>query len=220
MSTARLAKQLAIMAAVLCTSAVMAAPAKPTNPILAGKAIVLNGNDNGAIACKACHRADGEGNAEQGYPMLAGLNAHYIEKQLHDFKHGLRQNPIMNTVAGNLSKQDIKDVAAYFSSLKPTLENADPSTYEIGEELATKGDAADKIPSCFSCHGQGARGVGTMFPAIAGQHASYIATQLRNFKGGSRRNDPNDMMGNVAKHLTDGQIEAVSVYISSLNPAH
>jgi len=220
MLTARMARLLTIGIAMVCSGSVMAATVKPVNPILAGQAIVLNGNASGAIACQACHGADGEGNAEQGYPMLAGLNAQYIQKQLHDFKHGRRQNPIMNTVAGHLSKKDIKDVAAYFSSLKPRLEGADPSSYEIGEKLAIKGDTADKIPACFSCHGQGAHGAGTMFPAIAGQHASYIATQLRNFKGGSRSNDPGSMMANVAKHLTDGQIEAVSVYISSLDPAH
>ena len=221
MSTARLARQLSIIIAMLCSGSVMATTTnteKPTAP--SGKSIVLNGNDNGAIPCKSCHGADGEGNAEQGYPMLAGLNAHYIAKQLNDFKHGIRQNPIMNTIAGDLSDQGIKNVAAYFSDLKPSLENADPSTYEIGENLAKQGDKAHSIPACFSCHGQGAHGSGEMFPAIAGQHASYIATQLRNFKGGNRRNDPNSMMGNVARHLTDGQIEAVSVYISSLDPAH
>jgi cytochrome c553 len=213
MSTARLARQLTIMVAMLCSGSVMAAN------VAAGKSIVLNGNDQGTIACLACHGAKGEGNTEQGYPMLAGLNAHYIAKQLNDFKHGVRQNPIMNTVAGNLSATDIDNVAAYFASLKPSLENVDPSTFEIGEKLAIQGDKARSIPACFSCHGQGAHGVGDMFPAIAGQHASYIATQLRNFKGGDRRNDPSEMMGNVAKHLTDGQIEAVSVYLSSLDPA-
>jgi len=213
MSTERLAKQLTIMIAMLCSGSVMAAT------VNTGKSIVLNGNDNGAIACQACHGANGEGNTEQGYPMLAGLNAHYIEKQLNDFKHGVRQSPIMNTVAGNLSAKDIDKVAAYYSNLKPSLENVDPSTFEEGEKLAIHGDKTHSIPACFSCHGQGAHGAGDMFPAIAGQHASYIAAQLRNFKGGNRRNDPNEMMGNVAKHLTDGQIEAVSVYISSLDPA-
>lgn len=214
MSTSGLARQLTILIAMLCSGTVIAANGNT------GKSIVLNGNSHGALACAACHGANGEGNTEQGYPMLAGLNAHYIAKQLNDFKHGLRQNPIMNTVAGHLSSKEIDDVAAYFSSLKPSLENADPSTYEEGENLALKGDNAQNIPACFSCHGQGGHGAGTMFPAIAGQHASYIAAQLRNFKGGNRRNDPNEMMGNVAKHLTDGQIEAVSVYISSLDPAH
>lgn len=214
MSTSRLARQLAIMVAMVCSGSVMAA--KP----ITGKSIVLNGNGHGAIACEACHGAKGQGNTEQGYPMLAGLNAQYLEKQLNDFKHGVRQSPIMNTIAGNLSKKDIKKVAKYYSGLKATLAMVDPSTFEEGEKLATQGDKADGIPSCFSCHGKGAHGVGSMFPAIAGQHASYVAAQLRNFKGGNRSNDPNGIMGNVAKKLTDGQIEAVSVYISSLNPAH
>ncbi len=46
-----------------------------------------------------------------------------------------------------------------------------------------------KAQVCFSCHGMnGAGNVNPAWPALAGQHASYIAKQLANFKSGARSN--------------------------------
>ncbi|VAX14302.1 Cytochrome c4 [hydrothermal vent metagenome] len=44
-----------------------------------------------------------------------------------------------------------------------------------------------KAQVCFSCHGMnGAGNVNPAWPALAGQHASYIAKQLADFKSGAR----------------------------------
>ncbi|HET9818301.1 MAG TPA: cytochrome c, partial [Rhodanobacteraceae bacterium] len=40
---------------------------------------------------------------------------------LHEYKDGQRTNAIMNGMAAPLSEQDIKDLAAYFSSLPSKL---------------------------------------------------------------------------------------------------
>jgi cytochrome c553 len=58
-----------------------------------------------------CHGLDGKGNIR-----LAGKKADYLAKQLRAFKSGARMNDTMNAMAGNLSEQDIADLAAYFSS--------------------------------------------------------------------------------------------------------
>ncbi|MDN3559172.1 c-type cytochrome [Vreelandella neptunia] len=71
-----------------------------------------------AATCTACHQADGSGmNVPNGesWPRLAGLNADYIAKQLHDFKAGQRQNATMVTFANMLDDQQIADVAEYYS---------------------------------------------------------------------------------------------------------
>jgi cytochrome c553 len=73
-----------------------------------------------AAACEACHGADGNGIAPN-YPALAGQYQDYLEQALHDYKDGQRTNAIMNGMAAPLSEQDIKDVTAYFSSLKSKL---------------------------------------------------------------------------------------------------
>lgn len=51
----------------------------------AGKTFAQSGRDTIA-PCVTCHGANGEGNAEAGYPRLAGLHPKYIEKQLRDYQ--------------------------------------------------------------------------------------------------------------------------------------
>lgn len=75
-----------------------------------------------AAACEACHGADGNGIAPN-YPALAGQYQDYLVQVLHEYKDGQRTNAIMNGMAAPLSDQDIKDVAAFFSSMPSKLSN-------------------------------------------------------------------------------------------------
>ncbi len=68
------------------------------------------------LTCVACHGARGL-SANPLWPNLAGQKPDYISKQLNDFKEGRRQDPLMTAVAQTLSVDDIKAIAAYFSSL-------------------------------------------------------------------------------------------------------
>lgn len=70
-----------------------------------------------AAMCSACHGANGI-SAVPMYPNLAGQKAAYLEKQLKDFKSGARKDPVMAPMAMGLSDEDIKNISAYFSSLK------------------------------------------------------------------------------------------------------
>ena len=54
------------------------------------------------------------------------------------------------------------------------------------------------------------------FPKLAGQHSKYIATQLKAFRAGERANDMNQMMRDVAKRMSDTDIEKVAGYIAGL----
>jgi len=71
--------------------------------------------------CAACHGPDGNSPMMPEYPKLAGQPADYLEKALRDYKKGARNNPMMMPTAQGLSKQDIKDLAAYYASLKGDL---------------------------------------------------------------------------------------------------
>ncbi len=55
-----------------------------------------------------------------------------------------------------------------------------------------------------------------MYPHIGGQHATYVAIQLRNYKSGTRNNDPNAMMRTIAAGLSEDEIDAVASYIQGL----
>ena len=72
------------------------------------------------------------------------------------------------------------------------------------------------VASCASCHGTRGEGLPDMFPRLAGQHERYIAEQLRHFRAGSRTSDPEAMMRNLAAHLSDREIDAVSTYVARL----
>jgi cytochrome c553 len=51
-------------------------------------------------------------------PALAGLDEAYFVEQLAAFKSGARENAMMKMFAGQLSDEDIADLAAYYAGLK------------------------------------------------------------------------------------------------------
>jgi len=194
------------------------------NPVSAksmGEKIASNGNSNGATACIGCHAANGSGLGAAGFPRLAGLNAVYLEKQLESFRTGSRANPVMAPIAKALTAKESKAIAEYYSRLKSASSaTVDPNlSLEPGAYLVLRGSWPDrKLPACEQCHGPGGSGIGETFPALAGQHASYIKTQILNWRNGKRKNDPNNLMKEVATRLNNNEIEAVANYYASLDP--
>lgn len=79
------------------------------------------GKEKAAQVCAACHGADGAKPAAPDQPIIAGQYPDYLVKALTDYKSGKRSNPVMKVFAGQLSRQDIEDVAAWFSSQKSPL---------------------------------------------------------------------------------------------------
>jgi len=80
-----------------------------------------NGKAKAAQVCAACHGPDGNKPSAPEQPILAGQHYDYLVRALTDYKVGRRTNPIMKGFAGQLSKQDIEDLAAWFSSQKSGL---------------------------------------------------------------------------------------------------
>ncbi|CAH6784555.1 Cytochrome c4 [Vibrio chagasii] len=174
--------------------------------------------------CVACHGADGNSLITQ-YPKLAGQHEKYLEKQLKELKLGMtsggkqgRYEPVMGAMAMPLSEEDMADLAAYYASL-PISNNSTPeNVVDEGKVLYTAGNAERGLTACIACHGP--RGNGTElsgFPKISGQHAEYIKAQLEKFRDGSRNNDMNAMMRDVAKKLTDAEIDTLSKYVGGLH---
>ena len=171
-----------------------------------------------AAACAACHGMDGNSIAPT-FPNLAGQHESYIVKQLKAFKSGQRTNPVMAPMAAPLSDQDIDDVAAYFASQKVKGGEADASKVESGKQIYQGGIAATKVTACNTCHGPDGRGnPAAAFPALQGQRADYVVSQLQNYKNGSRTTDKNqgNMMEMQAAKMTDDQMKAVAAYIQGL----
>lgn len=174
-----------------------------------------------AQVCAACHAADGN-SIGPANPKIAGQHAEYLNKQLTDFKaqggkKAARENPIMAGMVANLSADDMKNLAAYFSGqkLKPAAA-ADKDLAAAGQKLWRGGNAQSGIPACAGCHGPTGAGIPAQYPRVAGQFADYLATQLRAFKDGARANDPNGMMRGVAARLSEREIKAVAEYAAGL----
>jgi cytochrome c553 len=74
------------------------------------------GEQKAAQVCAACHGPDGNKPSAPDQPVLAGQYQDYLARALSDYKNGRRTNPIMKGFAAQLSKQDIEDLAAWFSS--------------------------------------------------------------------------------------------------------
>jgi len=79
------------------------------------------GRKIGETQCAACHGKDGKTPIDPSYPKIAGQYPDYMVKVLGDYQTGARKNPIMGGIAKPLSKADIENVAAFFSSLPGPL---------------------------------------------------------------------------------------------------
>jgi cytochrome c553 len=169
-----------------------------------------------STTCAACHNADGNSAVAQ-YPKLAGQSADYLVKQLQEYKSGARVNAIMVGMVAPLSPQDMEDLAAYFSSQQIARGAADPALAPAGEAIFRGGNLTSGVAACSACHGAvGAGNPAAKFPALAGQHAEYVETQLKAFRAMERANDAGQMMRGVAAKLTDPEIKAVASYVQGL----
>lgn len=193
------------------TGSVEIVTSTPAKALYAGD--VKSGQEKSAM-CVSCHGTDGNSPIAM-YPKLAGQSASYLSKQLADFKSGDRVDPIMAGMVAALSEKDMDDLGAYFAVQTPTAGQAKGS--DAGHKLYFGGDANKGITACVACHGVEGKGmVQAGFPALAGQNAEYLKKQIANFRDGSRGNDRNNMMRNIAIKLSDSDIEELVNYMSSL----
>ena len=86
---------------------------EPRGDAKAGKALVYT--------CGGCHGVTGYRNAYPNYrvPRIAGQNYDYIVSALTEYKKGERAHPTMRAQGESMSDQDIRNIAAYLSSIKP-----------------------------------------------------------------------------------------------------
>ena len=175
-----------------------------------------------AATCAACHGADGN-SAAPTCPKLAGQGERYLLKQMQDIRDGARPVPTMVGQVDNMSDQDLADIAAFYASQTRSGGQADPDLIALGEKVYRSGVAGRNVAACIACHSPtGAGNAPAGFPALSGQHAEYTATQLRAYRQGyedeaGRTNDgESKIMRTTAFGLSDGEIEAVSSYVSGL----
>jgi len=171
-----------------------------------------------AQVCFSCHGVNGN-SVNPVWPNLAGQHEAYITKQLADFKAGKdRNDALMLGQVMSLSPQDMADLAAFFAKQKPAPGSADEAKLAIGEQIYRAGNKKTGVSACMACHGpSGAGNPAAKYPMLSGQHAAYTVKTLKDFRSGSRKNDPGKMMQNITARMTDAEIEAVSSYMQGLH---
>lgn len=180
------------------------------------------GQEIASTVCIACHGADGN-SPSSANPKIAGQHAPYLLKQMKNFKADAegkseRVNAIMNGMIAPYTEEQMKDLAAWFSSQKQSggeMKNRD--TLALGQKLWRAGDASKGLPACAACHGPTGAGLPAQYPRLAGQFAEYTEAQLKAFRVSERANDPNRMMQMVSIKMTDAEIRAVADYIAGLH---
>lgn len=162
-----------------------------------------------AGSCIGCHGPNGNATMP-GIPSLAAQNSRYIYLQLRDFQEGRRSNDMMTPMVAGLSKDDMREIANYYSKQKLTSKGfkADPDKAQLGKAKADE-------TLCAMCHlgefvGQ------NEIPKVAGQNYDYVVKSLTDFKAKNRTNDAGNMTS-VASTLSAADIENLAHYIAGLN---
>jgi cytochrome c553 len=154
--------------------------------------------------CVACHGADGAGNTALNSPSLGGQQAAYLERQLANFKSGLRgadsgdtYGMQMRGMAGTLADEAaIADVVAYIATL--------PAAQSAGTVEHDKRNGENQYnAACGACHGARAEGnLALNAPRLAGLDAAYLKRQYENFAAGIRGAHPDDRYGKQMKMMS------------------
>jgi cytochrome c553 len=166
-----------------------------------------------AMQCTMCHGARGLSASDA--PNLAGQYPEVVYKQLRDYQGGQRSSALMEALARGLSEQDMRDLAAYYAYLpKPVLVS---KARDLGvPPLIRVGDPMRNIAPCASCHGGYDQKFGS--PWLEGMPQAYLTAQLRDFASGVRRNDAHGVMRNVARSMTEREIQSVARFYASREP--
>ena len=194
--------------------------------LLAGAAQGAGNPDAGkalSLACSACHGMDGATGLLPTYPDLAGQNEKYLLQQLLHIQSNKRQILEMTGQLLGKTPQDVENLAAYYASLPGKVRTAAGAAEALAqaEAIYRGGDLQRGVPACAACHspsGDGNAPAG--FPRLSGQPAAYTVAQLKAFREGKRTTDEDygGMMRDIARSLTDGEIEALANYLQGLAP--
>jgi cytochrome c553 len=180
------------LAACLCPAAAAQTPAVPAK----------------AAICVACHGPGGNSTLP-AFPILAGQTSRYLYLQLRDFQEGRRSDPSMDPIVKDLTRDELRELADYFSKQKPL-----PQTFKVDAEKARLGKLKADETLCTMCHLGGFSGQNEI-PRVAGQHYDYVVKQLRDFKSKKRTNDAGNMTS-VSNTLNERDIENLAHYLVGL----
>jgi cytochrome c553 len=166
--------------------------------------------------CAACHGEGGDSKIAV-YPKLAGQQPAYVVAQLKAFRDQKRfetdTQAYMWGISALLDDAAIQGLADYYAAQPPApgkVGNA--ALVKQGKKIYHEGIAAKGVRPCASCHGEDAEGA-AVFPRLSGQHADYVANQLKVFR--TKLRPHGIVMTGQTKALSPAEIQAVAHYVQS-----
>ena len=160
--------------------------------------------------CKACHGANGGGVAP-AIPHLAAQRERYLLASLNEYKDGKRTHAALRDIATHMNEADLRNVAAYFSSLPPVQNTtaADvkhTSPYEKGKVLAAE---------CAKCHAEDGNSKTPGTPTLAGQQPHYLVAAILEYHRDDRKMTS---MKSIARDSDRLDLESLALYYAAQTP--
>jgi cytochrome c553 len=166
------------------------------------------GIEEKAQICAGCHGADGKP-IDKSIPTIWGQQAGYIYIELRDFKRGDRKSDIMQPIVSSFERQDMLDIAEYFSK-KPWPDLGQP---RAAKDVAARAVSANQSIGCTGCHLDHFQGDGTV-PRLAGMSRDYLAKQMTDFRSRARGNNPG--MSDLMLASSPDDLAALAEYLAGL----
>ena len=171
--------------------------------IVAAPACAADDIEAKAQTCAACHGQNGVPIEPKTIPIIWGQQQSYLVKQLHDYRSGDRDNPIMTPIAKGLAQDELRKIAAYFAAKSWPSQQASSAT----------ASPPDGIAQCQPCHQPNFEG-GPPAPRLAGLSYEYLAASMHGFAADQRTN--NGDMPKFMRALTENDRNAMARYLSAL----
>lgn len=176
-------------------------------------------------SCAACHGPNAEGNPVMAAPRLAGQWNWYLERQIKQFKEGIRGvdkrdhtgAQMLAAVQVLVSDEAVSDISAYLASL-----SFEPVASPVEGDLRNGNNYYQS--KCGACHGGNAEGNAMLnSPRLNGLEGDYLVRQYYNFQKGLRGIHPSDRYGKQMKMManslaTEKNLQDVVAFIHSLPP--
>ena len=171
-------------------------------------------------ACAICHGEADTVGQHVYYPRIGGKPWGYLYNQLRNFRDGRRHYQPMAILLENMSDAYLMDIARFFSEQEPSDYQPErhimhSSEVQLAEWLIFSGDQDRGIPACSNCHGTALMGKTSYIPGLLGLPRAYLTAQFGSWRnGGLARGLVSDCMSEIAKKLTDEEVNAVAKWLA------
>jgi cytochrome c553 len=193
-----------------------------------GEAVALGNQEQGRRlveehGCLSCH-GDAARRDMTGVPILDGQKTGFLIRTLLHFKQEevraapgseeiivQRRHPLMNDLAGDMTVQDVKDIATYF---------ARRTCVSAGDPMAVT-EPPKGVERCEICHGGVRSNPWADTPFLAGQDRTYLLTQIRRLWDGAQAYDESSARHHRLAEIMfadadDSRLEAYADYYAAL----